>query len=39
MTTIIPQELAEEILDHLADDFPSLGACSLVSMQGMGLPQ
>ncbi|KAJ7318098.1 hypothetical protein DFH08DRAFT_400003 [Mycena albidolilacea] len=30
MTTTIPQELAEEILDHLADDLPSLGACSLV---------
>jgi hypothetical protein len=31
MTTQLPQELVEAILDHLADDLRSLKACSLVS--------
>ncbi|KAJ7714463.1 hypothetical protein B0H14DRAFT_659017, partial [Mycena olivaceomarginata] len=30
MTTQLPQELVEAILDHVADDFHSLKACSLV---------
>lgn len=31
MTIQLPQELVEEIIDHLADDFLALKACSLVS--------